>query len=201
VRLLCGKLREAVAKSETYPSYHGELLGILFEVQPRITLEAMCGGEQRELDLGIRILDEASRFGLHPFDKIAEEVLLSWCDEAPGIRYAAVAGSVTPVELIGAPGQTQWRSVARRLLDRAPDRQAVLKCFMEKFTPWSWRDSRAGIIQSNLRLLEGLTGYTDPQLLEFINEQKARLHEEIQNATQTDDLILRIERESDERFE
>jgi hypothetical protein len=186
VQLLCRKLKEAVARSETYSSYHGELLGILFEVQPRIALEAMCGGEPKELDLGTRIPDKASRYGLHPFDSIPEEILLSWCDKVAEIRYPAVAGSITPVELTGAPGQTRWRSTARKLLDRAPDRRAVLKCFIESLVPSSWRGSRADIIQSNLRPLDELTGYADPPLLELIIEEKAKLREEIQNAAEND---------------
>ena len=201
VREICRNLKDAIANSQTYASYHGELLEILFRVQPRAALDALCGGEQTELESGIRILDEASQLGRHPLDKISDDDLIGWCEEAPAIRYPATAGAVTPFLLSGAPGRVQWRDIARKLLDRAPNRAAVLKLFMRKFTPGTWRGSRAAIIESNMKLLEELKMESDPALLDLIAAEKTRLGEEVSAARQTENIMERMERERDERFE
>jgi hypothetical protein len=95
----------------------------------------------------------------------------------------------------------QWRDIARKLLDRAPNRAAVLKLFIRKFNPGNWRDSRAAIIESNMKLLEELKMESDPALLDLIAAEKTRLGEEVSAARQTENIMERMERERDERFE
>jgi hypothetical protein len=53
---ICQRLRHAVAKYETSAFYHDDLLSGLFRAQPLAALDGVCGGDQKELDLGIRIL-------------------------------------------------------------------------------------------------------------------------------------------------
>lgn len=198
VREICRNLKDAVSKYETYAFYHADLLQILFGVQPLAALDAFCGGDQPDLHLGISILDQAAQLRRNPFDAIPEADLLAWCDQLPGIRYPAIAAGVTPFQWSGEAGRPQWTSIARKLLDRAPDRVAVLKLFVGKFSPTSWSGSRAAIVKSNARLLDELAGYPDPALVEFVEKEKTRLSQAIQAETQTEALI---ERERDERFE
>ena len=53
-------------------------------------------------------------------------------------------------------------------------------------------------MESNAKLLDELTNYPDPALLEFIAKEKARLAEAIKMERQVETLL---DRERDERFE
>ncbi len=160
---ICRNLRSAVSKSETYSFHHADLLQILFGAQPLAALQGLCEGDQAELDLGVSILNQAAELRRNPFDAIPEADLLAWCDKAPGIRYPAVAAGVTPFRQSGETGRPQWTSVAHKLLERAPDRVAVLKQFIYRFTPTGWTGSRAAIVESNARLSMKLATFPRPK--------------------------------------
>ena len=53
---LCATFKAAVTMHKTHAFYYGDLLDGLFTVQPYATLDALCGGDAKELDLGIRVL-------------------------------------------------------------------------------------------------------------------------------------------------
>jgi hypothetical protein len=198
VREVCRNLKEAVSKSETYAFYHAELLQLLLAVQPFAALEALCGGDQADLQLGIRILDEAAQLRRNPFDAVPEADLLSWCDQQPGIRYPAVAAGVTPFQWSGEAERLEWTNIARKLLDRAPNRIEVLKKFVNRFGPVTWSGSHATIVESNAKLLDDLATYPDPAVIEFIRAEKIRLADAIKDERRTETLMYG---EQDERFE
>lgn len=198
VREICRNLKAAVSKSETYAFYHTDVLQVLFRAQPLAALEGFCGGDQTQLNLGVSILDQAAQLWRNPFDAISEADLLAWCDEAPEIRYSAVAAGVTPFQLSGEGGRPQWTNIARKLLDGAPDRVAVLRKFVRKFIPTARVGSRTAIVESNARLLDELVVYSDPALTEFIGEEKARLAD----AIKAEEMVEHwINQDRDERFE
>lgn len=176
---ICRNLKHAVSKSETYAFYHTDLLKILFSTQPLAALESLCGGDESELRLGVRILEQAAQLQRNPFDAIPEADLFAWCDQQPEIRYPAIAAGVTPFAPSGDRGSLQWTRIARKLLDNAPDRVAVLRNFTDKFVPMAWTGSRKAIIESNARLLDDLAVYPDPALIEFIIKERTRLADAI----------------------
>jgi hypothetical protein len=191
VREICRNLKDAVSKSETYAFYHAELLKILLRAQPLAALESLCGGDKSEHELGVRILDQAAQLRGNPFDTIPEADLLTWCDQQPKIRYPAIAAGVTPFQPSGEAGGLHWTQIARKLLDGAPDRVAVLRGFTDKFIPTALRDSRTATIESHARLLDELAMYPDPALVEFITKEKARLADAIKVEQTTEFLIDR----------
>jgi hypothetical protein len=198
VREICHNLKEAVSKSETSAFFHEGLLQTLLDAHPSATIEALCGDNAADLKLGVTILDQAGRLRRRAFDSIPEAYLLSWCDQQPETRYPAAAGGVTAVQPSGASGRPQWTSTALKLLDKAPDRVAVLKKLIGQFSPMGWAGSQASIVESNAKLLDELTSYPDPALVEFIAKEKVRLAELIKMERATETLF---EKERDERFE
>jgi hypothetical protein len=198
VREICHNLKEAVSKSETPAFFHKELVQILLGAQPVAALEALCGDNAADLKVGISILDEAGQLRRNPFDSVPEAYLLGWCDQQPETRYPAVAAGVTSVQPSVGTGSPEWTSIALKLLDKAPDRVAVLKKFIEQFSPMSWLGSRAGIVESNAKLLDDLAEYPDTALVDFIAKAKVRLAEAIKMERRTETFF---EKERDERFE
>jgi hypothetical protein len=198
VREVCQNLRNAVSKSETFAFYQQELVQALVRAQPTAALEALCGDNAEDLRLGISILDQAGQLRRNAFDAIPEADLLTWCEQQPGTRYAAVASGITAFQPSVETGRPEWTSTAHKFLDKAPNRVEVLKGFIGQFSPMEWTGSRVAIVESNTRLLDELTEHPDPALVEFVRKEKARLSQAVQSERWTETLI---QRERDERFE
>lgn len=197
-REICQNLRDAVSRSKTYAFNHKRLLLTVLNVQPVAALEALCGENKADLNVGISILDQAGGLRRNAFDAVPEAHLLNWCDQQPESRYPAAAAHITAFQPPGGAGRPQWTGTARKLLDRAPDRVAVIKEFIRQFSPMSWSGSRVGIWESNARLLDELAEYPDAELVEFIAKQKVKLAEAIKMERQEETIS---EKERDERFE
>lgn len=69
----------------------------------------------------------------------------------------------------------RWTEIARRILEKSPDRVQVLKKFIRQFSASGWDMSRATEVESNLRLLDEMAGYSDPVLDELAGKEEARL--------------------------
>jgi hypothetical protein len=197
IREICSNLRNAVSKSETSVFYHRDLLQVLFRAQPLAALESLCSGGPADVKLGVSILEQAGQLQARAFDAIAEPDLLSWCDQQPETRYPVAAAGVTAFRP-DESGRPQWTAIARKILDKSPNRIEILGRFIRQFSSPGWDVSRAAALESNLGLLDELAAYPDPVLVEFVNKEKTRLSQAITDVRQIQPLI---ERERDERFE
>jgi hypothetical protein len=193
---LCAKLRDAVATHATYGFYHDDLLQGLFHAQPFASLNGLCSGDEDDLTRGIGILhDVRSRKDL--IGVIPEEELLRWCDEQPNTRYPAIAGVLPISHRTTDTDPLHWTTFALRFLEKSPDPTAVLKEYVDQFTPHGgWSGSLAVTLEANATLLDELDGSAAPAAA--IALEKERLREAIERQRQFE---LAHDRERDERFE
>jgi hypothetical protein len=84
------------------------------------------------------------------------------------------------------------------MLRKAPDRLAILKNFISRFTPSSWIGSRAAIVESRLPLLDQLRELMDQSFSESIRDARAELVDEIARSRKWE---TERDSERDERFE
>jgi hypothetical protein len=182
VREVCGKLRDAISRSEASAFNQQEFLRILFGAQPLAVLQSLCSGDATIVKIGISVLENSGLLHPHAFDVLPEEELLRWCDELPDVRYPIAARG------IGAISQDtdgpHWTEIARRILQNSPDRVRVLKEFIGQLSLPGWDASRSAEVESNLRLLDEMAAYADPGLLEFAANEKNRLLQAIATAKQ-----------------
>jgi hypothetical protein len=197
-RGICRKLKDSVAKYETYSFNNGGLLQGLLGAQPAAVLDSLCSGDAAEIKQGIRILEDGSRHSKNLLDVVSEGDLLDWCDKEPNSRYAIVAAGITWSLAAEESGARRWTNIALAVLKKAPDRAAVLKEFVRRFSPMSWSGSRATIMAANVKLLDELEGYSDPTVIEFIAREKVLLNKEIEAERRAETLA---DRAHDERFE
>lgn len=191
VSKICRNLKQAISDSETYPFYHAELLQQILEVQPLAVLEGLCGNNESDLRLGLSILDQNSLLRHSSLDAVPEHDLLNWCDQLPEIRYPAVATAISAFEPSSETGRLELTRIAHRLLDNAPDRLEVLKMFLSKLNP-----------AKHLEILDGLTSYSEPALVDFLKAERTRLEQIIQAQRQTEIWIgKQMKTDPDERFE
>jgi len=183
------RMKEAVAKYEAYAFYFDDFIGGLFAAQPTPALEALCGGGKRELEAGVRILHDLQK---NPLDSMAESDLFAWCDREPTSRYPAVAAAIT-IRHDKEGEAPQWTRRSLYLLDKAPDRGAVLKKYIAQIDSMSWHVS-AEARTANLKFLDALRLHSDPAVVDFVAQESARL-------VKISDDRLRAEREADSRKE
>ena len=177
VREVCAKVRDAISRSEASAYGHREFLQVLFRAQPLAVLQSLCSGDAAMVEIGVRVLKNSDLLHPHAFDVISEEQLLRWCDELPDARYPIAAAGVAA---IGRDTDgPHWTDIARRILEKSPDRVEVLRKFMRQFSLPGWDASRAAEVQSNLRLLDEMAAYSDPVLDDFAGKEKARLSQAI----------------------
>jgi hypothetical protein len=192
---LCQRLKDAVAKHETHAIYHDDLLCGIFGAQPLTALNALCAGDETQLRRGIRIITGAGR-RKNPLGLVADEDLLRWCDEAPNIRYPALAQAIKIVQRVNDKAPLEWTMIARRFLDQAPDPREVLKAYVAQFTPNGWSGSLAAILESHVPLLEELAMH--PALATIVTEERALF---VKYIAQEKDREARTAKNRDERFE
>jgi hypothetical protein len=131
-------------------------------------------------------------------DVISNDALLTWCAQHPASRYALAAGLVQ-FAVRAADGEgLAWSEQARLLLKHAPDCKPVLAAFIDRFSPTSWSGSRAVLIEGNARLLDALNGLVPSSVMSFVEQNRRRLGNVIEEERKQELSHARI---SDERFE
>lgn len=198
-RALCARFKEAIAAHEAYAFENDKLLRNLFKAQPLVALDAFFGGDTANQKRGCEIILEASDHHPNPLDNVPLADLLSWCSAQPDKRFPLMARAVSVFK--GRQDQSSpvaWSETALALIDKAPDRVAVLKRFASQFRPMSWSGSRAVAMESYQPLLEALAQHADTAVAAFARSEEQRLRSEIEAERQREN---REDRDRDESFE
>ena len=196
---LCAQLKEAIAARVTYAFENEHLLGSLFKAQPFAALDAFFGGDAANQKLGCEIISEASHHHPNPIDGVPIADILTWCSSDPTKRFPFMARAISVFK--GTQNQSTpvgWSDAALALIDKAPDRVAVLKPLACRLWPNSWSGSRAVAMEAGLPLLESLMQHPDQALAAFARSEKERLQSDIEAERQREN---REDRERDQSFE
>ena len=153
----------------THGDDYGDLACTLFKLQPSAALDAFLSKANFKRHFGFR-----ARFvACHgPVVQCApEEVILQWVAAAPETRAALVAREINilptkstvdaPIALGSEEGAVALSPLARRLLELAPEKAAVLQGFSNHFHPSHWSGSLAQTLAPYLALLESLAAHQD----------------------------------------
>ncbi len=192
------RLKEAVARRETYAFYHDGLLEALCAAQPFAVLNALFPAEIEDHEASIELVETRSEHRKHPLDAISPADLVSWCEQLPEPRFHLTASMVTLARRPQSPGPLEWTPQALALLAAAPDPRTILQTFIARFRPSGWSGSLASTMEQNMTLLDQLGSDLDPSLAELVNEARARLRREIEERRRYE---TERERADNERFE
>jgi hypothetical protein len=195
----CKKLKRAVEIYETSAFYYRSFLVSLFTVQSIAMLDGLLGDSDGQ-EVGIRILDDICDDRGNPLDAVPALDILQWCDKNPATRYRVIAGLITVSTSSDNQAEPRkWTEIALLLLEKAPDRIAVLREFIRQLTVLSgWVGSLAATLEVHVKVLEELAAYPDPAVVEFIVHEKVRIQEIIDTERRREEVY---ERHRDERFE
>jgi len=124
---------------------------------------------------------------------------LQWCDRDPAVRYPVIAGLVTVSTSASQTEPRKWTEIALLLLEKAPDKIAVLREFIRQLIEIrGWAGSLAATLEVNVKILEELTSYPDPAVVDFIARERIRIEKLIETERQRENAH---DRQRDERFE
>jgi hypothetical protein len=165
---------------------------------PRAALDALCGGDDADLMRGLDLIGNAQRMKTKPFEAIPEAELFAWCDEKPATRYPALAGRISIATNEDGAGERNWAPLALQLLARAPDQIEVLKRYAAQIRHSGGWGSTASILEANRKLFDKLPQTSDPAMKAFIQDERTRLSQDIEQARHLDAVW---ERKRSERFE
>jgi hypothetical protein len=163
-----------------------------------VALNVFFLGSSSNQKRGIAMILDVSRHHRNPLDFVPLETLIAWCDVKPMERYSLMAGVVTLYATDEEKPRLDWNAGALAILEKSPDRIAVLKQFVCRFRPRSWSGSRAAAMEARLPLLRTLEKHSDPAIAQFAKTDGARLKKEADEERKWE---TRDDRASDERFE
>jgi hypothetical protein len=134
----------------------------------------------------------------NPLDAVPHEDILTWCEHHRTERYPTMASAITLFRPGEEKATLEWSETAEVLLDRAPDRLAVLKEYVRRFQPHTYSGSLAAVMEGPLAPLNRLEEHADPAVAEFAKMEGVRLRQEVEEVRRHE---TEEDRQTDERFE
>jgi hypothetical protein len=173
----------------------GRTAASLALLQPVALLNAFLG-EEVDSATG-ELFDLPSRFHPNPLLAMPRELLLGWADGDPVRRYVRIA------KLLGlfprgaddeAEEGDQRLPLVLTLLDRAPDKAAMLAAFEESLMPRNWSGNLSDLLEDRRRRLGALRDYADEAVKAWANKTDRRLSEWVESERQREREAARRER-------
>ena len=134
----------------------------------------------------------------NPLDAAQESDLFEWCEHDPTTRYPSIGAVASLFDHADKDAPLSWSNMALRILERAPDRVAVLTEYIRRFNPTSWSGSHAAVVESRAKLLDKFDQYPDAKVVEYVARDKIRLAQQVEQERQQEN---EEDRRRDERFE
>jgi hypothetical protein len=151
----------------------------LLEVHPHAILDELFSGDAKSQKASVRLFDNLLRFHKNVLDTLPDDVVLTWCDRDPAVRYP-LATSVVLLFKRPKDGEPHaWTPLAGKLLEKAPDPRLVLNEIVHRLRPSSWSGSLATKLEGRLKLLNTLPGGDVAALAAVATEAKAKLQAQI----------------------
>jgi hypothetical protein len=198
VELILDRLNSAHSSYSLSFMEENRILGALLTVQPLTVLNKLFASGQEDDQIGMRgFFDHDDLLG-SPLDRVPEAILLAWCDEDSTVRYPLIAAKLVPFKKASNSDKPEWKPLALALLEHAPDRIEVLKCYIDHFRPMSWSGSRSATWEANARLLDYFEKHSDVDLAAFARSRRIELSKSLEVLKRQE---LGSEKRENERFE
>jgi hypothetical protein len=190
-------LRASVRANSSWEKQH-ELLQVMFEHQPEVTLSALYEGGVEDWELSMQLIHYFTD-DRQPAKTLSATALLAWCDSGCRVKRHAFALRIVPVvEAAATPGRARLTAQARTLLEHSPFPKATLKRLVSNLSPQTWSGSRAAIMEVHATALDDVVDLFDADFQTFARHVQARLLATIAMDRNEE---TKHERTRDERFE
>lgn len=188
---LCQRFAEALQDYRRGADSLRKLAETLFKHQPVAALDAFLG--QPPTALGYSSISQFSLSGKSVVNAADAGALLAWIKEEPAVRAPLLAAEIE-IHCTDSTGTFAWSPLAASLLEMAPNRQAVLDGFANRFYPRCWSGSIANVLRPYQELAKRLTTGVDAEIAVWASGQLALMAKRISQERWS-------EQRTDERFE
>lgn len=196
---LCENLSEAIAVNRVYTFDCPELLNIIARAYPLIFLDYFTEKHQTIVKELRRMFDTApDKAHGNPLNQIPDDDIIAWCEKNQDLRYTLIASAIIPFSKSAKAGKWEWKAIALRIFEKAPDLSKILQSFSEAILPMSWSGSLANLFQEELVLFESLYEHHNGEIRAWSKLQYSALVEWIGKERESE---ARFDRERNERFE
>lgn len=197
-RGLCRRLIAAIADHQINGYDEDDLMKALLEVQPFEVLDELFSGDAKARRASVRLLNNLLRFHKTVLDGVPDDIVLTWCDRDPAVRYPLAASVVLLFRRPKGGEPHEWTPLTAKLLEKASDPQLVLHEIINRLHPTSWSDSLATKLDERLKLLNKLPVVETASLTEAVAEARKTLQARIDSQRRREQEEDRTERN---RFE
>jgi len=197
-KILCDNLAKAFFEYKLYSMDYPRLLCCLAKKQPLVFLDSFLSNIESHNYRIARIFTDDIDHGVNPLSRIADNIIIDWCEINPSDRYPVVATSIVAYRQGENNDQFEWTPLSLTIIDNAPDAVAVLNGFKRAFRPMSWSGSRADIMEKRLSLISSLKSHQNPIVSEWACHEEKMFKDEIRSERQGEG---QHNRSRNERFE
>jgi hypothetical protein len=178
VRKLCRQLLAATANYSVSAFEYNDLMNALMRTHPEDVLDELVAGDEKARSRSVRLIADISRHRENPVATISDSALLAWCEDDAQGRYPFVA-AIAPL-FVGAneDSVSGWRSTARTLLAKAPNKQAVFNEISIRLRPTGGVGSLSSQYETRLKLLDQLDVSDMPELTGAVASAKTEFQTE-----------------------
>jgi len=180
--VLSNNLVKSLSEFRVYAFNYSHLLASIAKRQPWAFLDNLVGYANefpyKSIDFFISIGDDVD-VKPNPISKIADDVIINWCEIEPSIRYQRIAASIVPYRNRERDNHLEWTTLALSVIENAPDVVPVLNEFKKKFRPTAWSGSRADILERRFSLLSELKVHKNTAVVEWACNEERKSEDEI----------------------
>ena len=156
-RTLCRNIAAVVGRLPGHYSSFGDAIGALASLQPAAFLDVFVDAAT---DADANGLIKLSRHQSPNLLRAApHDVLFEWADVDPSRRYPRLAGflGLFPADSNAeTPKEEEHAALAAALIDRAPEKAAVLTAFAESLHPTTWSGNLSDLLEGRRQNLPAL---------------------------------------------
>lgn len=197
-KMLCIKLAHAFASYQAHEMNYTATLLALAKAQSIVFLDSFLGEETGSVFYYQRTLFEEFRNESNPLSGISDEMIITWAELDPMIRYVRVAAAIRPYTQKESETKLKWTPLAKHILQNACDPVLVLSEFKKIFSPTSWSGSLAELMQHRLPLITELKEHETKIISDWAKKIEIELQKEIMDERKRE---MSRDRRMDERFE
>ena len=191
-RQICQDLSNAIMNHKISSFHYPDLLNSLAQNQTKVFLDAFLLGEYRaQHHLHRRIFSDDFEGQDNPFNQIAEEVLISWCEIDSYTRYPLLASVIDPFRKSDETGKYQWKTIVFTILEKSPDLSTVFEHLADAIRPRMWGGSLADILEKRAGLFLEFSKHKNPEIRAWSGSRFSRLQEEVDQLRRSEDQFYR----------
>jgi hypothetical protein len=177
---LCAKFGAAVQEGSRTTRHYDDLFQEICAAHPFLALDHFFSTDPTAQKKLSSVMGWQARRHTNPLERIPVDVIIAWCQSGGIERFCAMAAVVWMfVEANENSPTSKWSTIARALIDNAPQPGPIIEIFGSRIKPSGWSGSIAAILRGRLPLLEELLGHQNAEVSAVAGRQIKELKRQI----------------------